>query len=353
MMSSDTSAPMDTIDTTTEISPQADAPKPTGFDKLRAKADALEVQEKSAPTEAEEKIEASVVPAQGIAPAPTYAPNFKFKAFGKEYEVEPWMQSIIKDADTEKKLKDVLSKAYALDDYKGKYENLYQTHDQTATKYGALNTDVQRVMGFRAKKDYRNFFAALQIPKNEIYEYVQHELSLDEAPPEQRAAYENQVKERERLYSLENENTQVMELYQKMADQARATDINLVMMKPEISSVASALEAKTGKQGAFRDLMVQEAQYVWYSQGKDISAEEAAQLVLGKYGSFLETSPAGDAQLITAAQANGQATQPIAPQAKPVIPKVPSSGSSPVKKRPKSLDDLRAEGRRLAAEANL
>ena len=100
------------------------------------------------------------------APAvPTYQPNYKFKAYEKEYELDELYRPLIKDADTEAKIKALHSKAYALDPMKEKLEGTRKEFD------GFKSTVEPKVRAFEQfnkileNKDWDTFFKKLNVPR--------------------------------------------------------------------------------------------------------------------------------------------------------------------------------------------
>lgn len=272
---------------------------------------------------------------------PAYNPNYKYKAFGNEKELDEFWRPLVKDQDSEKKVKDLFTRADAFDDLKTRHESTQSEFNELVTEYTALDKDVRKIMNFRNSGDLDNFFASLKIPKEQIFKWVEQKLELQSLPPEQRHAIEMQAQERQQRYDLEQQHSQLEQQYQNQAVQARTMQLDMTLSRPDVSSVASAVDSRLGRIGAFRDLVVEEAQKVYFSSGRDLSAEEATQQVMQKYGKLFDQGPGPQAQMQTPvqmAQVNG----------KPVIPAVQGKGTSPIKKAPKSIDDLRAMSRELS-----
>jgi hypothetical protein len=285
-------------------------------------------------------VPAVTTPAEAIAEAAAaYNPNFKFKAFNKEYEVDEWLKPLIKDSEMEDKVKQLLTKTYAFDDYKTRHEGMAGEFQNLLSEHQSLDKDVKRVMNFRNSKDYSNFFASLRIPKEEIFNWVKNELDTEALPPDQRRSLEMQSQERRRLHELEEHNNEMQGLYQEQKTQSRNMQLDMVLARQDVAGIAAAWDQKVGQIGAFRNLVVKEAQNVWFGSGqtRDLSAEEAVQLAVQQFGKFVESQAQ---QVVTPPAAQGMApVQQV--QGKPVIPAVSGRGSSPVQKMPRSLDDLK------------
>ena len=312
----------------------AAASEKSAFDNLKSAAKTDPVITADAPA-------APVIPADPAKPA--YNPNYKFKAFGKEHELEEFWRGLIKDADSEKKVKDLFTKSFAFEDTKARYESTQEEYQGLLTDHQALDKDVKRVMKFRNDGDYENFFRSLRIPDQEIFNYVEQKLQRANMPPDQQRAFDQQSLERQRQYDLETEKSDLEQQYQTQAVQHRAMQLDWVLNRPDVSQAASQWDQKLGKLGAFKEAVIAEAKTAWFAEQLDLSAEDATQRVIQKYGAFLNGSapqapmPGNAAPVISLA--------PQAQETKPVIPIIKGQGVSPIKKAPKTLDDLKKMSR--------
>lgn len=350
--------------TTAQLAPEAsstapilETPKIGGLDALKAKAKEFEAKQAAGTTAPENKIPGEVQSKATPAVAPpanAFAPNFKYKAFDKEYEIDDFLKPAIKDADTEKKVKDILSKSQAFDDYKQRHLSLNENFEKLYYDHDALDRDVRKVMNFRNTKDYDNFFNSLQIPKQDIYDWVVQQIELEKASPEQRMQYQNHLAQRQKSYDLEHENQTLSQQYQDQSLNIRNIQLDMSLSKPDVSEIAQAWDQKTGKSGAFRSLVVEEAQRVWAVSQKDLPADEAVQMVLQKYGSFFDGLKSAPAQAMPqtptqqAPTPQAQAPQVVVEQ-KPVIPIIAGKGTSPVQKRPRNLEELKQMAKQAQA----
>ncbi len=273
---------------------------------------------------------------------PAYTPNYKFKAYEKEYEVDELFRPLIKDADTEAKIKALHSKAYALDPMKEKlegtrkeYEGFKGSSEPKLRAYDTFNKIIEN-------KDWMTFFKKLNVPKEEIYSLTEQMLALDAASPEQRAEYERNMAMRQNAYYLEEQNRQYEQQFQQQAVQTRFMQLDSLMARPEVQKYAGAWDERAGNLGAFRQLVVDEAAAAFHATGQDWPVEQAVQHVLNKYGKVIASLGGQSAQPFgqQPTQAFG-GPQQAAQQAPPVIPHVAGRGTSPIKKVPKSLDDIK------------
>lgn len=265
--------------------------------------------------------------------APAYTPNFKFKVLDKEHEFDPMFRSLVKDAETEKKLREFHEKAFGIDNIKKNYEAEKLTHAETkkiAEKYSTLDKELKTLGGFLGKGDYTNFFKNINVSEKEVFEWVQKRINEMSLPQEQQQALRAQELERERLYYLEQQNQEIQTAMEKQQVQARTYELDFVLAKPETQSFASKYDAVVGQPGAFKQAVIETGAFIYDRHKIDLPVEQVVQQTMQKYGKFLSGQP--------------QATETTSSQAKeppPVIPHVAGKGVSPVKQRPKNLDELK------------
>lgn len=276
---------------------------------------------------------------------PPYTPNFKFKyADGdakKEGEFDEFLKGVIKDKETEEKVKSLYEKAYGLDfvksdrdSYKTKYNDLHQ-------EYETQNAGINVLQHFLHKKDYQSFFEKLNIPKQDIMQYALLQLRLQEATPEQKQAYEASRQASLNEYSLYQQNQLLEQRMNAMATSQKSQELDLVMQRPNVSQMAQSFDARAGRVGAFRDEVIKRGQLAAYTMRQDITAEQAVNEVLSLIGQQNQ----GMTQAPTI-QAAGAGT---AQSDKKVIPNIQGRGTSPAKKMITSIADLKKRAEELSA----
>lgn len=298
------------------------------------------------------KKEAAQVAAESL--ANKFSPNFKYKAALQEKEIEEFWRPLIKDADSEKKVKDFLQKIDGFDFVKQSREKLDGQYKALEQDYTAQTQLVNRVTGAVQNKDYGSAFRQLGISDEDIFRYTQSRLQRLEMPPEQRKAFEDAESLREQQTQMQEQMSQYQKLYEEQVVQARTMQLDYVMSKPDVMGMAQNWDNLQGTPGAFRDLVIQEAQTAYFQKGLDLSAEQAVQLVMQKFGKVLSTGGGSAQEIASQAQSSpSQTPQVRAPQAKPVIPNINGKGASPIKKVPKSLDDLKRMAKDLQSQDQL
>jgi hypothetical protein len=273
----------------------------------------------------------------------TYVPNFKYKVAGQEKELDKFWHPLIKDVDSEKKVKELFTKVDAFDFVKGKKEHFETQYNSLAGDYEQMSSTVDRFDQSVQTGDLSSAFRIAGIPKESIFKWVHQQLQYEGLPPEQKAAIDAAEAARVQQYDYESKISGLEKQYQSQAVQARTMQLDMTLMKPEVASFATAWDQNAEDGFTFRDTVAAEARRVWYETQQDISPEKAVQLVMGRFGRFVSTGEPGQAQ--SPQVMNQQVTQ--SKQAPPVIPNVAGKATSPIKKVPKSIDDLKALARSL------
>jgi hypothetical protein len=294
--------------------------------------------------------------------APKYEPNYKVKVLDKEHEIPEAFRGLIKDAESEKQVREVFEKALGLEPVK-------QQRDQFKNQVKQFQTEVMpELQSYRSqiseardayqKGDMHGFFKKLNVAPEKVLQYALDLVQYQEMNPEQRRAIDTAREAQERAQELEKQNQELSSQFMTQAQQAKALELDTALARAEIKSISESYDQRPGRNPedpSFRDIVIDYAEWIWdKTQGKTVlSADQAIQEVIRRYGL------AG----LTAANTPAQATMPVAtqspghqpaqpqvtpPQPKaaaqpqvPVIPNVSGRSTSPTKAKPKSLEDLR------------
>lgn len=301
----------------TEIAEAAQTPAPES-------TPAAPVTQEAAPSE----------PAKDATPASAYSPNYKFKVADfehgktqKEMEFDDFLRPAIKDAETEKKVRELYEKAHGIDAIKQDRGKIQEEFKTVKTQHAELQKSVQELVQLR-DTDFDAFIEAAGIKPEKIVEWVQKKLQYQGMTPEQRAEldYNNQM--RRRAMSQEKEFTTQQQQYQQQIAQMWEMQVDNGLSRPEVQSVAQAYNERLGKDDAFKDLVYMVGKH-GSTSGKDMPVEQAIKQALSMVGAQGHAAPV-----------QGQAGTPPA-QRPATIPNVGAGkGSSPVAKTIKSFEDL-------------
>lgn len=277
------------------------------------------------------------------APA-AFSPNFKFKVLDKEHEIPEFLRGAMKDAATEKQLKELHEKAFGLDVVKPKYQETKKQLDQVRGDYDRTNQEITRLGGMIRKNDLDSFFKALNISEDQVLRYALERVQYRELPLEQRMAVDQQAQERQRLASLETQSQTFEQRYYAEATANKGLQLDGSLAKPEVKSIVDAFDARVGTPGAFRAEVIKRGQLAFYATGQDISVEQAMKEVMVLAGGNVQ--PGGNPVAVPEASAGIPGATP-APAQPPIIPNVAGRGASPAKRAITSISDIRQRAREL------
>lgn len=271
---------------------------------------------------------------------PAYVPNFKYKAALQEKELDKFWHPLIKDPESEKKVKELFTKVDAFDFMKQKREYAESQFDSLLADYNTQASTVEKFNKSVQSGDLTSAFRLANISKEQVFKWTQQQLQIMEMPPDQRQQLEQYEQSRLQKFEMEEKYNQLQQQFESTQVQARAIQLDVALARPEVARFAEAWD-QNGGPGSFRQFVIEEAKKVYYDTKQDLSSEQAVAMVMQRFGKFLSV---------------GETTAP-APQAlpqtnrqnPPVIPNVTGKAASPIKKVPKSIDDLK----KLAKEASL
>lgn len=278
---------------------------------------------------------------------PAYVPNYKLKVYDEEKELEDkFLKDLIKDADSEKKVKEIAQKYLGFDTVKSRHEKVktefteYQKQAQPVVEY------YNHAQNLLANKRYDDFFELIKVPENEVMAWAVKRVQELQAPPEerQRIQYQRQMEKEKQFY--ESQTMTLQQQQQSQMAQFRAQELSWVMQKPDVQAVASAYDAKHGA-NSFKMLVRDKglAHHAATNGREDLTAEQAVGEVMKLLSPFVNQTNSSGATMPGAAP-----QQPaLIPQngAPPIIPNVAGKGTSPVKKQVRSIADLKKRSEEL------
>lgn len=268
-----------------------------------------------------------------------YTPNFKYKVKKKDLEFDDFFKSAIKNAEQEKKIRELHEKAFGLDEVKESRETYKKQLEEWQGKYNQVDESLKHVGNLVRKKDFRTFFEVLNIPKQDIINYAIEELKYAELPADQKAVIDQQRMQEREYESKLTENQMLQQQMSQLVQQQTAFELSQTLAKPDIAQVVQAYDGRMGPQ-AFMNEVIKRGQY--YEAVHKVSppasqlVEEIVNLIGGAQASAPQVGVA-PSQVMQSQHSGSQAQQ-----TKPVMTKFQGGSSkSPTKKVPQSLEDLR------------
>lgn len=290
----------------------------------------MQEDEPSAELEPEEVLEAA--PEE----EPAWEPDFKYKVYDEEKEMDDWARQFIKtpeDLEKFKKFYEAEGGFNVLKERHNELKNQVETHYKDIEKnYNDQSSIVNNILGYLDKKDYRSFFKQMDVADDEILQYALDIVKYREMSPDQRQIVDQQIAVEEQNKKLEWQTNHYQQQIEQQAIQTRELMLNQELSKPDVLSFVNDFEKAYGKPGSFREEVVKEGQLAWATQGVDLTPEQAVQKVVDRYKVFVQSNVS-----------NSQPTpQQTVVQPKPVLPNVQAGGASPAKRQIKSIADIRA-----------
>lgn len=299
---------------------------------------------------AEPPAEPAAKPAEAAAPAEgdpppaepvEYKPNYAYKAYGEEKEMDEFIRPFLTNKDVEDKVRELYSKAGGLDTIKTKHEKLTAEHDTLKGNWEAEHIPLQKTIaelrGALQDKDLGAFFDKLGVKKETVFNWALDEAKREEMSPEQQRDYDGRIELSRQNRDLRTKNEVLVNEGQQAGIDTLTRDLDLALSNPEVNQVMQAFDQSKGRVGAFRDEVILRGQATANQTGKDVPAQEALAGVMG-----LLSVNYGAPVTPTVAPANGGAPPVLqVPGNKPVIPNFGGAGTAPIRRHPTSIDELK------------
>jgi len=248
--------------------------------------------------------------------AAAYAADYKFKFDGQDKELDEWLRPVIKDPDTEQKLKDIMQRAMAHDKYKPKLP-----------EYEKVVGTVNHLAALKSKGEHERVLSDLGYDDETLFEVVRQKLERLKWAPEQKQAFDEKQQLAIEKEQLARENESYRSEATKGFVQQTDFELNNELGKADYRQLIDAFDKSNGS-GSFREMVVQRGAQLVDSLGRHVAPSELLQTIVRDYKPFMNMVQA-QASNVTAA-------------AKPkVIPSVGSGTASPGKKAVTSISDLK------------
>lgn len=284
------------------------------------------------------------------AAAAAYKARDKFKVMvlgsdeQKEHEVPPLLRGIMKDAESEKQVIELLEKAYGLEPVKASRAEIRKERDTFKSDLGNIQRSIAEVRNTFQRGDIDGFLDKLEIPHDRMLQWALDKVNYSQLPPEQQRIFDERRDAQRRAYTAEQQAQTYESQLQETNRRAKTELLNAGLARPDVKAFADAYDTKVGKPGSFFSEVAQTGNNAWIqSNGTvDLSPEQAIEQTLAKWRNFIQVESA-PAQ-VTAGQAasqSGPGTQATSQAKAAVIPNVQGGSQSPMKSKPRSVADLK------------
>jgi hypothetical protein len=271
-----------------------------------------------------------------------FSPNYKYKAYGKEFEMDEWARPLL-NKDTQPHLTKLFEKAGGFEPLKERYSQVEQEVGKYKTAYSALDGARNQIVQDIQKGNLGNVFKTLGLNDQQIREFVKQQLTYESLPDHERRRIDNENHIRQQAELYQQQLQQQQEYSQSLAMQKHELELQTTFANPKFANLISSYNQRMGNEEAFRDAVDKVGNYEWTINGRSITPAEAVEGAIRMLGLQAESLNPG---MGNGAPVGGQGLPQSKPQPKPIIVPNGSSGS-PVKKRPMSIADLENEYKQL------
>lgn len=279
-----------------------------------------------------------------------YTPNLEYKVGDEQRTFDERISSLITDKDSEEYFRDLVERAHGLDivkESRQKFRDENAALQERAAQFDTVQKDLQNVGKYLQNKDFGNVFDSLQINKEDVYEWVLKQAEIQRMAEENPQGYDQYMRQQsiqEQNYQLQQQNEHLMQQTQSFQATQLQSEMQNEFSRPEVSSAAEQFDARMGRQGAFREEIINRGRMHFSKTGVDRRPSEIINEVVEMLGFGHSNAPQS--------QQTDPVPQPTSVQPKPrrtieTMPNVSGRGTSPVKKVPGSIADLRRLGNEL------
>jgi hypothetical protein len=290
--------------------------------------------------------------APAAAAPPPYQPNVTYKVKNQEKKFDDWILPVIKDAETEKKIRELYETRDGISYVKADRETVVRENQQlkqvVQQKYAPMEQAVEQIEHFRSQGNLPAVFKVLGLDQRDVFKWAYEYAQM--TPQAQQAMEQNAMNGLQAYGAQRQSQTAEQQIIQQAADFKTREYEMITNYNPQVSQVVADFENNHGP-GSFFEQVRRTGLYHHQTRGVDISVQDAIEEVMKLYGRQPQAPASAQMQTVPgqAPQASNMVSTPTAPTPKPVIPGFQGSGTSPVKKVFNSLEDIRKHRRELEA----
>ena len=194
------------------------------------------------------------------------------------------------------------------------------------------------------------FWKKLDISQDTIMQYALEKVKLHEMPAEQRNAVLAKQNAEFQADDIRRQQASLSQGYMEQRQQMKQLMLESAYNRAENVAAASDFDARVGKPGMFKEEVRRYGEQEWFRSGGkvDLSPDQAILGVINHYG-LKTTAQAPAAPTAAPVLPNRDPRQNVIVKTAPTIPNLGGGGSqSPLKSRPKSIEDLKNMAARAA-----
>lgn len=260
-----------------------------------------------------------------------YAANYKLSVMGKELEIPEQFRSLMKDATTEKEVRELFEKAYGLDFAKPKHEATKAELETIRREFEPIKKDLDVLSKLLENDDIGGFCSAFGLTDERLIKHAMDRIEYHQLPPEKRQQVDQQRQMSMKYYQTQQELDSYKTQQANSELQATVHQLQTTAAAPHIQPLAQSFNARAGQPDAFEKAVIAHAQNHYAMTKQDLSVDQAVESFIRTFG--LATSQYAPQTQTPAGVQVGQR--------QPTLPKTGSGSVAPVKSKIRSIDDIR------------
>ena len=269
-----------------------------------------------------------------------WTPDFKYKAYGKEYEIPEEYRGFINQENYDS-FKKLFEKSGGFEPLKEKYEGLKSTHteieekfNQTQTEYDNIVNAINSVEQNINNGDFEQVFKTLNISEDALFQYVADRIAYKNMSPEERQNVDQTLNLRRQNELLQSQTAYQQQMYEQTLRNQHEMEVNMLLHQPQYQEVISGYNDKVKDPNAFRNIFEAIGSQEFTRTGQQPMLQDVFQKTINYLGlNQAEVTPT------EAIQTESIQTNVSTPSPKP-IPTHKGSGVTPIKKQFNSFEEL-------------
>lgn len=303
-------------------------------------------QETSTPEEVVTEVATESTPEQVVATpakeeAPTisdFTPDFTYKFKGETREIDPMFRGLIKDAETQQKVRDFVERAEAVELHKSKtkeYEGRIQEWEPVVKQ---MQMYQQAYESAKSPADHLSLLNEIGYEPEMLKNVVREILKREQMPEEQKQIFEASQRAELEKRQLMEQNEGIRQEFSSLLMNVTQQQIDLELGKAESQELMKAFESANGE-GSFKQLFLERGAYLTEKTGRHVPPAEVMSHISKEFGWALAPKQAAGAANV----------QVIKPKQK-TIPSVGTQNGSPTQPSINSIADLQAKYKQLTGQ---
>lgn len=282
-----------------------------------------------------------------------WKPDFKYKAYGEEKEMDEWVRAHVNKENYEQFTK-LFSRAGGFDIAKEKLEAERSRVQEFEERFGTINEEFGEIQVQRDRLvksietgNMREMYNILGVNEDAILSYAEELVAAKMGDQTQQQMFEQKYEQKTQQLESEFEKQKFESERQKFMQEQHEWEMQNTFSRPDVSPVIEEYNSRANDPNAFKNVVQQIGLNEYYTSGKNISVMEAverAKQMLGLTGQTPQKQQPENPQ-------PEDNVQPIKKEKPKAIPNFGGSGSTtPVKKRPMRISDLENEYKQISAQ---